>query len=74
VERRTFLRVVSISAKKGFEALADASFARPFEITDGFIAALYVLLLALAIFHFHSSPARYIVCGTAVVAVLANPL
>jgi uncharacterized membrane protein len=61
--------------KKGCEAVADAPFARPFGIPDGFIAgALYVLLLGLALFHFHGTLIRYIIRGGAVVAALANAL
>ena len=50
--------------KKGCEVVADAPFARPFGIPDGFIAAsLYVLLMGLAILHFHGTPIRYIIRG-----------
>jgi uncharacterized membrane protein len=61
--------------KHGCEAVADAPFARPFGIPDGFIAAaLYALLLMLSLPHFYSTPIRYVIRGAAVVAALANAL
>lgn len=61
--------------KHGCEAVADAPFARPFGIPDGFIAAgLYALLFIFALPHFHATPIRYVIRGVAVVAALANAL
>jgi uncharacterized membrane protein len=60
--------------KKGCEAVADAPFARPFGIPDGFIAAgLYGLVILLTV----ASPAvwlRYSIRTLAVLAALANAL
>jgi uncharacterized membrane protein len=61
--------------KHGCEAVADAPFARPFGIPDGFIAAaLYGVLFGLALFHLQSSSIRYIIRGIAIIAALANIL
>jgi uncharacterized membrane protein len=61
--------------KHGCEAVADAPFARPFGIPDGFIAAaLYALLLILALLDFQGTPIRYVIRSAAVVAALANGL
>ncbi len=58
--------------KHGCETVADAPFARPFGIPDGFIAAgMYGLLILLAV---ESPGARYAVRGVALLAVLANVL
>lgn len=61
--------------KRGCEAVADAPFARPFGIPDGFIAAgLYALIIAAAWFFPQSGAARYSVRGLAILAALANAL
>ena len=61
--------------KHGCEAVADAPFARPFGIPDGFIAAvLYGLLILLAIFGHNAIWARYTLRMLATFAVLANVL
>src|SRR5450631_12978 len=60
--------------KHGCEAVADAPFARPFGIPDGFLAAgMYGLLILLALF----TPAgwlRYTIRTLALFAALANGL
>lgn len=57
----------------GCEAVADARFARPLGIPDGFLAAgLYGLLIVLAVLHPHLSWMRYGLRGAAILAVLAN--
>ncbi len=59
--------------KHGCEAVADAPFARPFGIPDGFIAAtLYGLLILLALSTHETLWVRYSVRALAVLAVLAN--
>lgn len=59
----------------GCEAVADASFARPWGIPDGFLAAgLYGLLIALALLGPQFTWVRYAARGVAIVAVLANVL
>lgn len=59
--------------KRGCEAVADAPFARPFGIPDGFIAAtMYGLLILLALIGRETLGVRYSVRALAVVAVLAN--
>lgn len=61
--------------KHGCEAVADAPFARPFGIPDGFIAAgLYGLLIILAFFNPQATWVRYWIRLVAVVAALANGL
>jgi uncharacterized membrane protein len=61
--------------KHGCEAVADAPFARPFGIPDGFIAAaMYGLLLALALLNPELRWIRYSIRGVAVLAMLANLL
>ena len=61
--------------KHGCEAVADAPFARPFGIPDGLIAAaIYGLLILLALFGAHLTWAHYGVRSLAVVAGLANIL
>jgi uncharacterized membrane protein len=61
--------------KHGCEAVADAPFARPFGIPDGLIAAaIYGLLILVALFGAHISWARYVLRGLAIVAGLANIL
>ncbi len=59
--------------KHGCEAVADAPFARPFGIPDGFIAAaMYGLLILLALIGRETNWVRYSVRALAVLAVLAN--
>ena len=61
--------------KHGCEAVADAPFARPFGIPDGLIAAaIYGLLILLALFGAHLNWTHYGVRSLAVVAGLANIL
>jgi uncharacterized membrane protein len=61
--------------KHGCEAVADAPFARPFGIPDGFIAAaMYGLLIMLAFLGPQMMWVRYLVRTLAVLAVLANGL
>jgi uncharacterized membrane protein len=61
--------------KHGCETVADAPFARPFGIPDGFIAAaMYGLLILLAMIAPELPPIRFAVRGVALVAVLANVL
>lgn len=57
----------------GCEAVADAPFARPFGIPDGFIAAaMYGLLILLALIGRETNWVRYSVRALAALAVLAN--
>ena len=59
--------------KRGCEAVADAPFARPFGIPDGFIATgLYILLVVLALLSPHIAWVRYGIRVAAVLAALAN--
>jgi uncharacterized membrane protein len=61
--------------KHGCEAVADAPFARPFGIPDGLIAAaLYALLIIVALFGAEAVWARYALRGLTIVAALANVL
>ena len=61
--------------KHGCEAVADAPFARPFGIPDGFIAAvMYGLIILLALLGPHVTWARYSLRTLAALAVLANVL
>jgi uncharacterized membrane protein len=61
--------------KGGCEAVADAPFARPFGIPDGFIAAgMYAVLIVLALFDPGVVWARYSVRTVAILAALANVL
>jgi uncharacterized membrane protein len=61
--------------KGGCEAVADAPFARPFGIPDGFIAAaMYGLLIGLAVLGPPTIWVRYVVRTLAALAVLANVL
>jgi uncharacterized membrane protein len=61
--------------KHGCEAVADAPFARPFGIPDGFIAAaMYGILLALALMNPELRWIRYSIRSVAVLAMLANLL
>jgi uncharacterized membrane protein len=61
--------------KHGCEAVADAPFARPFGIPDGFIAAaMYGLLIGLALLGPQMIWVRYSLRTLAVLAVLANVL
>ncbi len=61
--------------KHGCEAVADAPFARPFGIPDGFIAAaMYGLLILLALIGHETVWVRYSVRALAVLAVLANAI
>jgi uncharacterized membrane protein len=58
--------------KHGCEAVADAPFARPFGIPDGFLAAgMYGIIIVLAL-SMPSSGLRYAVRGLAIFAALAN--
>ena len=60
---------------RGCEAVADAPFARPFGIPDGFIgAALYALLIAVALLNPQMTWVRYSIRGVAVLAGAANIL
>jgi uncharacterized membrane protein len=59
----------------GCEAVADAPFARPFGIPDGFIGAgLYVLLIGVALLNPHVVWVKYSLRGVAVLAGVANVL
>jgi uncharacterized membrane protein len=59
----------------GCEAVADAAFARPFGVPDGFLGAgLYVLLIGAALLNAHAAWATYTVRGLAVLAGVANLL
>ena len=59
----------------GCEAVADAPFARPFGIPDGFIAAgMYGVLIVLAFFNPQTAWIRYSIRGVALLAALANGL
>ena len=59
--------------KHGCEAVADAPFARPFGIPDGFIAAaLYGLLILLALIGRETNWVQYSVRALALLAVVAN--
>jgi uncharacterized membrane protein len=61
--------------KHGCETVADAPFARPFGVPDGFIAAvMYGLLILLALAGAQMTWARYSIRAVAVLAVLANGL
>jgi uncharacterized membrane protein len=61
--------------KHGCETVADAPFARPFGIPDGFIAAgMYGLLILLALLSPQMILVRYSIRALAVLAVLANAL
>jgi uncharacterized membrane protein len=55
------------------EAVADAPFARPFGIPDGFIAAaLYGVLIGLALLNSRFAPVHYGLRALAVVAAIVN--
>jgi uncharacterized membrane protein len=59
----------------GCEAVADASFARPFGIPDGFIGAgLYVLLIGVALLYPQGAWVKYSIRAVAVLAGVANIL
>lgn len=59
----------------GCEAVADAAFARPFGIPDGFIGAgLYALLVAVVLLNPQAAWLRYSIRGLAVLAGVANLL
>ena len=61
--------------KHGCEAVADAPFARPFGIPDGFIAAaIYGLLILFVSFGTRLTWAHYAVRSLAIIAGLANVL
>jgi uncharacterized membrane protein len=61
--------------KHGCEAVADAPFARPFGIPDGFIASgMYGLLILFALLGTQLIWVRYSLRTLAVLAVLANVL
>jgi uncharacterized membrane protein len=60
--------------KKGCEAVADAPFARPFGIPDGFLAAgIYGVVILLSLFTPGAS-LRYSVRALAIIAAVANGL
>jgi uncharacterized membrane protein len=59
--------------KHGCEAVADAPFARPFGIPDGFIAAaMYAVLILLALTGREMAWVRYSLRAFALLAVIAN--
>jgi uncharacterized membrane protein len=59
----------------GCEAVADAPFARPFGIPDGFIgASLYVLLIGMVLLNPQVAWVKYSIRGVAVLAGVANIL
>jgi uncharacterized membrane protein len=59
----------------GCEAVADAPFARPFGVPDGFIAAgLYGVMLALCLFSPRIAAVRYAIQTIAILATVANVL
>jgi uncharacterized membrane protein len=59
--------------KHGCEAVADAPFARPFGIPDGFIAAaIYGLLILLALTGSELTWVRYCLRAFALLAMIAN--
>ncbi len=59
--------------KKGCEAVADAPFARPFGIPDGLIAAaMYGLIVVLALVSPRLSWVPYSIRGLAILAAAAN--
>lgn len=59
----------------GCEAVADAPFARPFGVPDGFIGAgLYVLLIGAALLNPQVAWVKYSLRGIAVLAAVANIL
>ena len=59
----------------GCEAVADAPFARPFGIPDGFIAAgMYGLLIVLALLNPQTTWIRYSIRSVALLAAVANGL
>jgi len=61
--------------KHGCEVVADAPFARPFGIPDGLIAAaIYGLILGLALMSPEIRSIRYSIRGAALLAALANLL
>src|SRR5579871_4517159 len=61
--------------KHGCEAVADAPFARPFGVPDGFIAAaMYGVILALALMSPEIRWIGYSIRGVALLAVFANLL
>jgi uncharacterized membrane protein len=61
--------------KHGCEAVADAPFARPFGIPDGFIAvAMYGLIILFAVLGPQIAWVRYLLRTLAALAVLANVL
>lgn len=59
--------------KHSCEVVADAPFARPFGIPDGFIAAaMYALVILLVLLAPQIPAIRYALRGVAVLAVIAN--
>jgi uncharacterized membrane protein len=62
--------------KKGCEAVADAPFARPFGIPDGFLATgIYGAVILITVFGTHAAGwSRYSLRGLALLAAIANGL
>jgi uncharacterized membrane protein len=61
--------------KHGCEAVADAAFARPFGIPDGFLAAgLYAIIIVLAVGQTPAAWMAYALRTAAILAALANAL
>lgn len=61
--------------KHGCEAVADAPFARPFGIPDGFLAAgLYAIMIVLALAQTPAAWMAYALRVAAILAALANAL
>ena len=61
--------------KGGCEAVADAPFARPFGIPDGFLAAaMYVLVIALLFVDSSATWVRYSIRTLAILAAVGNAL
>jgi uncharacterized membrane protein len=59
----------------GCEAVADAPFARPFGVPDGFIGAgMYGLLIVLALAGSQTTSIQYLIRGVAIFATVANLL
>jgi uncharacterized membrane protein len=61
--------------KHGCEAVADAKFARPFGIPDGFLAAgLYAIIIGLALWRSPAAWNGYALRGVVILAAAANGL